>query len=49
MLEGYPNLKEEVGVSIPAYEISSLHDEKLAKWSTKVYTPMTDNEPITDK
>jgi len=34
MVERYPNLKEEVGGSIPACEISSLLDEKLAKWST---------------
>ena len=29
-----PNLKEEVGGSSPDYEISSLHDGKLARWST---------------
>jgi hypothetical protein len=34
MMERYPNLKEEVGGSIPGYEISSLSDEKLARWST---------------
>jgi hypothetical protein len=28
MLEKYPNLKEEVGGSIPRYEISSLLDKK---------------------
>jgi len=32
MVERYPNLKEEVGRSIPGCEISSLLDEKLAKW-----------------
>jgi hypothetical protein len=32
MLETYPNLKEEVGGSIPNCEISSLHDGKLSKW-----------------
>ena len=34
MVEGYPNLKEEVRGSNPGYEISSLLDGKLAKWST---------------
>ena len=34
MVERYPNLKEEVGRSIPSYEISSLLDRKLAKLST---------------
>ena len=34
MVEGYPNLKEEVGGSNPGYEISSLLDGKLARWST---------------
>jgi hypothetical protein len=34
MVERYPNIKEEVDGSIPACEISSLLDEKLAKWST---------------
>ena len=33
MVEGYPNLKEEVGGSNPGYEISSLLDGKLARWS----------------
>jgi hypothetical protein len=28
MMERYPNLKEEVGSSIPDYEISSLLDKK---------------------
>ena len=32
MVEGYPNLKEEVGGSNPGYEISSLLDGKLARW-----------------
>jgi hypothetical protein len=32
MLERYPNLKEEVGGSIPDCEISSLHDGKLSRW-----------------
>jgi hypothetical protein len=31
MVKRYPNLKEEVGGLIPAYEISSLHDGKLVK------------------
>ena len=34
MLEGYPNLKEEVGGLIPNREISSLFDGELARWST---------------
>ena len=34
MVEGYPNLKEEVGGSNPDYEISSLLDGKLARWWT---------------
>ena len=34
MAERYPNLKEEVGGSIPGCEISSLIDGKLARWST---------------
>jgi hypothetical protein len=34
MVDRYSNLKEEVGDSIPACEISSLRDRKLAKWST---------------
>jgi hypothetical protein len=34
MVEGYPNLKEEVGGSILDYKISSLLDKKLAGWST---------------
>jgi hypothetical protein len=33
MVERYPNPKEEVGGSIRGFEISSLHDEKLAMWS----------------
>jgi hypothetical protein len=33
MVERYPNLKEEVDGSIPSYEISSLPDGKLARWS----------------
>ena len=32
MVEGYPNLKEEVGGSNPNCEISSLLDGKLARW-----------------
>ena len=32
-MEIYTNLKEEVGGSIPGYEISSLLDIKLARWS----------------
>ena len=34
MVERYPNLKEEVGGFNPGYEISSLLDRKLARWST---------------
>ena len=33
-VEGYPNLKEEVGSSNPGYEISSRLDGKLARWWT---------------
>ena len=33
MLERYPNLKEEVGGSIPGCGISSLLDKILARWS----------------
>ena len=33
-MERYPNLKEEVGSSVPGCEISSLRDGKLVKWST---------------
>ena len=33
MVEIYPNIKEEVGSSIPNCDISSLLDKKLAKWS----------------
>ena len=32
MVEGYPNLKEEVGGSNLGCEISSLLDGKLARW-----------------
>ena len=34
MVEGYPNLKEEVGGSNPGCEISSLLDGKLVRWWT---------------
>ena len=34
MVERYPNLKEEVGSLVPSCEISSLHDIKIARWST---------------
>jgi hypothetical protein len=34
MVERYPNLKEEVGGSIPRCEISSLLDKTLARWSS---------------
>ena len=37
MAERYPNLKEEVGGSVPGCEISSLLDIKLAKLSTDSY------------
>ena len=33
LVERYPNLKEEVGGSIPGCEISSLLDKKLVRWS----------------
>ena len=33
-MERYPNLKEEVGGSIPDCVISSLLDIKLVRWST---------------
>ena len=33
MVEKYPNLKEEVGGSIPDCKIFSLLEEKYAKWS----------------
>ena len=32
MVERYPNIKEEVGGSIPGCEIASLLDMKLARW-----------------
>jgi hypothetical protein len=34
MVERYPNVKDEVGGSIPGCEISSLCDRKVAMWST---------------
>jgi hypothetical protein len=34
VVERYPNIKEEVGASNPGYEISSLLDGKLTRWST---------------
>jgi hypothetical protein len=34
MVERYPNLKEEAGILIVGCKISSLLDEKLAKWQT---------------
>ena len=34
MVDRYPNLKEEVGGSIPGCKISSLLDGKLAMWSS---------------
>jgi hypothetical protein len=33
-VEIYPNLKEQVGDSIPGCEIFSLLDKKLVRWST---------------
>ena len=33
-MERYPNLKEEVGGSIPGHEISSLLDNIHVRWST---------------
>jgi hypothetical protein len=49
MMEGYPNLKEEVGGSIPGYEISSLSDEKLARWSTASCTLALACQPFVKK
>ena len=37
MVGRYPNLKEDVGNSIPICEIFSLPDGKLARWSTASY------------
>jgi len=37
MVERNPNLKEEVGGSIPGCESSSLPDRKLARWSSASY------------
>jgi hypothetical protein len=34
MVKRYPNLEKEVCSSISIYEIPSLPDEKLARWST---------------
>ena len=34
MVERFPNLKEDVGGSMPGSEISSLLHRKLARWST---------------
>jgi hypothetical protein len=34
MVQRYPNLKKEIDGLNPGCEISSLPDEKLAKWST---------------
>jgi hypothetical protein len=31
MVERYPNLKEEIGGSIPSWEISSLLDKKICQ------------------
>jgi hypothetical protein len=33
MVEKYPNVKEEVGGSIPGCEVSSLLDKDWLKWS----------------
>ena len=49
MVERYPNLKEEVGGSIPSYEISSLHEGKLARWSTVSYALALAYRPTVSK
>ena len=37
MVERHPSLKEEVGGSVPGYEIFSLPGGRLARWSTATY------------
>ena len=37
IVKKYLNLKEQVGVLIPSYEICSLLDTKLARWSIASY------------
>jgi hypothetical protein len=49
MVERYPNLKEEVGGSNHGCEISSLHDGKLAKWSTTSYALALTCQPLSQK
>ena len=49
MVERYPNLKEEVGGSIPNSEISSLLDKKLARWSTASYALALACRPFVSK
>jgi hypothetical protein len=49
MMERYPNLKEEVGGSIPGCEISSLLDGKLAKWSTASCALALAQQPFVSK
>ena len=49
MLEGYPNLKEEVDGLIPDYEISSLLDAKLARWSSASYALALACRPFVSK
>ena len=49
MVERYPNLKDEVGGSIPGYEISSLLDGKLVKWSAASYALALACQPFVSK
>jgi hypothetical protein len=48
-VERYPNLKEEVGGSIPGFEISSPLDKKLAKWSIASCALTLTYRPIVSK
>jgi hypothetical protein len=49
MVERYPNLKEEVGGSDPGFEISSLADGKLARWSSTSYALALARRPFVSK
>jgi hypothetical protein len=49
MLERYPNLKKEVGGSIPGCEISSLLEGKLAKWLIASYALVLPCRPSVSK
>jgi hypothetical protein len=48
-VERYPNLKKEVGGSIPGCEISSLLDKNLVRWSTVSYALALDCWPFVSK